>query len=275
MTTTRQSHILLLAVFAVVGATSFAEPPDMISSTHYADGLPVWVSEHSAVSPEGDFRWEIFRESHRAKLLSSIDSAARLRLRKSIDSSAPEPPPRLYSPNEDVECTVFSTGSEPEYLTSMSHSSLYDLTSNAVLIVAGQVSAVMQGFFYGTPRSLLTVSNPKFLRAPDDFPASEVYIAYPHAGMFLDGDAYCAHDVSFPDRPRVGDRILVFIYVIRPGIRPPVLEPFAAGFFLERDSENVTVPVALDQDLFVTSVQRIADIEDRTGEILEEMGVVE
>ncbi len=76
------------------------------------------------------------------------------------------------------------------------------------------------------------------------------------------------NESSFPDRPESGDRLLMFAYEINERTDPLILEPFASGLILERPFSGLEISDDLHDDLLLSSLRRMDEVESQLGEIL-------
>ncbi len=140
---------------------------------------------------------------------------------------------------------------------------------NALLIIAGKITNVRQGFYAGKPTSLLTIEAPQFLKHLDGFSATtEVHISFPHAAISVGGYSFCTHEPSFPSRPESGDEVLMFAYEVQKSAELLILEPFAAGLIVERSSKEIEISDKLRDDLLLSSLHRINEVKSHLSEIL-------
>ena len=262
------SLVILLGLLVGAAAPAFAEIPNLLRPRSSPDAPPVWVSERSAVTQEGYFRWELFSEISKGILTSYLENQERERGRSTSPGNSPAQS-LLQSPNRRVDCQAFFSRPEPHYLESKRHDSLKELAENSLLIVTGRVSEITQGFYAGFPTSLITIEDPKFLKRPVEFTATTVaYVSFPHAAISAGGHSFCTHESSFPDRPESGDRLLMFAYEINERTDPLILEPFASGLILERPFSGLEISDDLHDDLLLSSLRRMDEVESQLGEIL-------
>ncbi|HEY0160710.1 MAG TPA: hypothetical protein VGF28_25720 [Thermoanaerobaculia bacterium] len=171
------------AVFVLAFAAGAAEIPDVIADE---DG-PLWVAADVAVTPEGQLRTGAF-----GRFGESVERDARVAAERERASSSSDECQTYFG---NAVCTHF----EPT-------STIDDLTSRAGEIVAGVIVAVRQGFWGGSPGSLLLL-DATYLKGSKP---RETYLFYPYARIVTADAALCAKPLGPFVPPRPGDRLLIF-----------------------------------------------------------------
>lgn len=172
-----------LAVFLLAMAAGAGEIPDVISDE---DG-PLWVAADVAVTPDGQLRGDAF-----GRFEESVEWKARAAAERKRGSSIAEECQTYFG---DAVCTHF----EPT-------TTIDDLTSRAGAIVAGETVAVRQGFWGGSPGSLLLI-DATYLEGSKP---RETYLFYPYARIVTADATLCANPLGPFVPPQPGDRLLIF-----------------------------------------------------------------
>jgi hypothetical protein len=165
-----------------------AEIPAIVRHAGVAVPYPLWVSEEAAIDERGGLRLELFQEG----------DAASLR--------------RVMERNAGGECKAFLT--QPALEHHNPAGTLDDVVRYSRVIVSGTVKATAQGFYHGTPGTLLALANTETLKMT--VPAARdgrFYVFIPEAKIATRSGAICSTmRAALPSVPKPGDSILVFVY---------------------------------------------------------------
>ena len=178
------------------GDSKSALPDELGGQTSTA--LPAWVSADRALDANGN------------PLPAKVGehSVTMLRQMKAMRERA--------TPMEAARtdgCTSYMTLPTPEHYRR--NATLRDLTTEANDVIVGRVVARSEGFFRGSPASLLRVAVTKSHRTSDElrFRTQDVYLVYPHANIRIGGSLHCTRAPGMSFEPAAGDRVLIFKYL--------------------------------------------------------------
>lgn len=217
---------LIVAVALIPGAVFCSsalaeEVPDRIDGKERKGGPPLWVSLEEA-APAGQIRWEL------------LPTAQQRQLRQTL-SSAP--------PNEKgkTSCAVESA-TVGDYFSG--NPSFGELIHNSKVIYSGRILGLKQGFYRGSPSTLLEVAVTHAYKAPDELlSADRIYVAYPYAKINLEGKLICQRPQRGYAEPAAGGRILVFSFRNPAATADlPIVEPMDEELFFETAAGESSVP---------------------------------
>ena len=186
---------LLLAAAAIVAGEP-ARIPDIIE--HERAGLsPVWVSAETAVDKSGDLRSDVIA-SHRVN-----------EFRKRLEKAAVTPGTRIGSEAADG-CDTTTSYLSPLYLPTGSPD---DLVKNSRYILSGSVTALREGFYFGSPGTLLAIRPTQWLKHETEAVVERsVYVFFSRAKIKTSQGTICSTPVPTVPMPTIGDDILIFAY---------------------------------------------------------------
>jgi hypothetical protein len=173
---------------------------------------PLWVSVEAATRPDGTLDWGVLGEEA-SKHFQTFAISPRIPysvLEQSPGTREMSVVAERTTPDGTTEVWYHYGWSSRDMPMGQRWKSLQDLAEKAQAIYTGEVVGVSEGFFEGSPASLLTVKVEEVLRAADGHTsAREVYLYYP-AARFSVGDLnFWKSNPAFPPRPRVGDMMLL------------------------------------------------------------------
>jgi len=216
-----------LALLAGIALPSSALPrgiPGRFDAAKSAGGPPLWVSVEEA-APSGKIRWDLFSNVQQQELRTKLST----------------PPPSKKAGEQQPTCAVEST-TVGDYFSG--NPSLGELVKNSAVIYSGKILSMQQGFYKGSPSTLLEVSVTQTYKAPDKFRAVDrIYVTYPAAKVNLEGKLICQRPERGYSDPALGGRILVFSFR-DPTLTTdlPVVEPMDQELFFETASGESSVP---------------------------------
>lgn len=256
------TRLLLLA--SIVTLAAVAAPLTAREEIHRRaepEGGSLWVPKQDLVGAGGRLHLTALTDRGREEALEYLRQVERLK------SSASDP----GSTKEDTpapECMLQAARSEPLW-DYAADESFEDLVRNARVIAGGRVARIEEGLFAGVPRSLLILDEPIVLKGAPGFVLSQPKVLYPSATFVIDGVAFCASDPLFPDRPEIGDRILVYQQLPARDLEGNLLEPMHDDFFLERQEAGLVVPPWLATDSPVVDLHDFEAVLQRTRDVLQ------
>lgn len=243
----------LVALFTclIVGGIA-AEPPAELPSKFDPQGPPLWVSAERARGSNQELDRKLFRERD-LSMLMSVPPDPSDHLVQGVPGRVPE-----------IACSIFFTG--PDDTGHKPHETLEDLVRESVVVVAGEVAEVSQGFFDGVPASLLTLQEPEILKASEEYSLGTVYVRYPFAAFRVGDRSFCTSDPRYPHQPVPGDRLVVFGYFPPRNLERNVLEPFEFGLVIEPAQGPLKLPIPLEAKR--GEVEGVSGIKKLVGQAL-------
>lgn len=215
--------------------------PQFLERRIAGSGEPLWVSAEAATGPDGILDWETLGEEAYQNF-------------QNLATSPPVPYSILEGFPGSREMALVAEKRNPDgTITIWYHygwssldmpmgerwQSLEQLATSAHVIYLGTVVGLAEGFFQGGVASLLTIRLDEVLCARSGHqPASEVYLYYPAAQFSIGELNFWKSNPVYPERPEVGDRILVA------DDRPPAdagsvtVLPHPDGIFIEPKAES-------------------------------------
>ena len=190
--------VVLIALSAGIYAESARLGiPDVIENER-ADAVPVWVSAEVAIAAEGTLRTDVI-ESAKAEELKR-----RLELRK-------EPRTGIEGvAAEAEECDTITSYSPAQYSSAGSAS---DLVQNSRYIFSASVANLRQGFYFGTPGTLIALDPEEWLkRETENVDERPLYVFFPQATIKTPRGTICARPWPRVPMPAIGDEVLIFAY---------------------------------------------------------------
>jgi hypothetical protein len=170
--------------------------PDIIENER-AGLAPVWVSAEAALDAAGDLRSDIIA-SHKA-----------IELRRRLERNAATKGTRIESEAADG-CDTTTSYVSPHF---SSTASADDLVKNSRYIFSGSVTDLRQGFYFGSPGTLLAVRPKQWLKHETEAVIERpIYIFFSQAKIKTPHGTICSTPVPRVPRPSVGDEILIFAY---------------------------------------------------------------
>jgi hypothetical protein len=170
----------------------------------------IWVSADAAVDANGQLDESRLGASSVAFLRGEQPAVADIRSQSSGDSTGA------------VSCpaALFDFAVVEHY---RANSTLHDLVAEASDIIDGRITEIQEGFFKGTPGSLLRVTTETVYRESGTIrkEGGDVFLAYPYATLKIGGAMYCTRGAA---APAIGDRVLIFSYVPGRGEMADIIE---------------------------------------------------
>lgn len=225
---------LSFVVFAwmadVHAGAALSRIPDVIENER-AGAVPVWVSAERAVEAEGNLRSDVIEPARVAELRRRLMEREKKPQGSKIDAEAEDP------------CDT-TTSYIPEQFSATASTS--DLVGNSQYIFSASVAAVGQGFYFGTPGSLLALDVKQRLKYEKrDALEQPVYIFFPQATIETAQGTICARPWPRMSMPAVGDQILIFAYSRPFGLNAGVFELRPDKQLLFEGRDGAYVPEAL------------------------------
>lgn len=154
-----------------------------------------------------------------------------------------------FSPIPLEECQVFVGPATTHWPNPKPHESFADLMTHAGAIFSGEIVGISQGFYFGSPASLLKVEVGKQLRSSTELTTPRhYYIVYPVAAFQIRGEPFCASSAIHTYRPEVGNRILVFDYYAPVDVDGVLISPVREALFFEDRGGSLVTPTRLRRD---------------------------
>lgn len=192
------TRLLFVVSLVLLAGVLPAVADDPIPSVLNDEDGPLWVAADEAVDLNAKLKVE--------KLGRFGLSVAELARKKLPDDKKKAPSAALQGTALEG-CEIFRTLIVDHFQPT---ASLADLTTHAETIISGRVVAMRQGFFGGTPGSLLRLSKTDTFKGES---ADETYLFYPIARVQTDAGLICAKPLGNFIPPAIGDRLLAFSMV--------------------------------------------------------------
>ena len=222
---------------------------------------PVWVSAEAATTAAGEIDWEILGERAHQMYQGVLQSTPFLLSKPPGDSSPPE-----YDPDSSgltPECVQYGAAFY-DSLERGPDDTFQGVLKNAPAIVRGRITDLTPGFYKGDPATLLTVEVEKFLRRSRQFSRQRViYVVYPYARFGIGDVNFCKQDSSFPYRPALEDRIMLFPYGSPGDASQQLVRPDSRELIFESTGGRLVLPKAFASNPESTRPLSLGGIEEK------------
>lgn len=175
-------------------------------------GEPLWVSAEAATGPDGQIDWSLLGEKAR----QAFDR---------FSQSPPIPYSVLERSPGTREMSTVAQEVKPSGETTLWYhygfnsvdtpmgerwGTLEELALKATVIYEGKVIGLSEGFFDGSPATLLTIRIESSLRSQGGHKAEgEVYLYYPEAKFSIGELNFWKSNPLYPPRPSLGDSLII------------------------------------------------------------------
>ena len=234
--------------------------PDFFFSSVKDRESPIWVSAGQARTPDGHINWKLFSAAEQDSLRRTLISMERVRAQeqpKSLSLSQTSGNEQVRDENCALYQETFYHASEGPVAPGF-----IGLVKSARRILSGSVSGVSQGFFMGSPASILRLDVSQTWKADAGFPPGDIYAVYPFARFAIGGDAFCAGSPGSVVPPRVGQRVLAFITSAPLGQKSTLTYIEPKMLIIEGPGGKVFLPRALRQDPELAPAQTFDEVEE-------------
>lgn len=200
------------------------------------NALPAWVAVDRALDANGEL------------LASKVGeyNIAKLRRWKALQDrgAGAEPMEALRAGS----CAGFRTLPTPEHYRR--NGTIRDLTSEATDVIVGRLVGREEGFFRGSPASLLRIAVTATPRASDELygRSQDVYLVYPYASLNIAGAFHCTRVPGLAYEPAAGDRVIVFKYLPSASPDAVAIEADARREVIFEQANTVVIPPLLASD---------------------------
>jgi hypothetical protein len=186
--------ILLLLCVSFAATCAQAAAPDL-RTRPAADGssVPIFIAASDVTTEDGRFDTTV-AEPWRTMIEQYGHAGA-------SEASADEDPcsAGMWS-EEDMERAAGSSGPAP--------------SRSAKAVFRGTISAVIPGFFYGSPGSLLELTGISFLKGGSELPNmhQRAWVRHPYARFSIGSLRFCSSAARDAYVPKAGDGVLVYVF---------------------------------------------------------------
>ena len=223
--------------FAVLGGEEGGSRTPPTLAAKISGSPPLWVSRAAATTPDGSVDWNLLGEEAR-KVFENLQA------QPTVSYAAAQQAPEMaavidLSRPDGSNVRWYRYGPSSKEISGSRWRSVAEVARSARAIYLGTVTAVAEGFLDGEVGSLLTVQVDRVVRGSDDFSVTdEVFVYYPYARFSIGELNFWKETPGYPERPAVGDQILVSADRYPPDAAGRVVLPHQDGLFVEQPEES-------------------------------------
>lgn len=235
---------LLLVPAALAQDSAESELPPSFESRRPVDHYPVWVSQDE-LSPPGTPRdavdWSLVGEPAKKAIEFYFEADDRMRA--------------MQDPSPCLLIQHYEDHFEP-------NNNLVELTASSLAIYRGKVAGRAVGFYLGHAGTLLRVEVQRELKGDGELAsAREVYVHYPYGEFEVGGRKFCLSDRRYPQPPRDGDAVLLFVLREPLDARRRLIVPEPTEIVFESGKGELSYTQELSTDLDFLISKSLDDLE--------------
>lgn len=215
---------------------------------------PLWVAADLARTPENEIDLALFAPSERESLRRQLAAQERLRaVERPKDLSPLQKAGR--EPVSDANCvtyekTFFHLSGERKA------PGLEGLVESARGIYSATISDVSQGFFLGSPASVLRLDLTETWKTDGTVPpGGELFAVYPFARFAIGKGVFCSGMPESAVQPEAGQRVIVFVTSDPLDKERSLVWTDPEALIVEKAEGGVSMPRALKEDPELFPVQ--------------------
>ena len=226
--------VIVRYALALLSVPLFAAPPPSVILSRYDAHPPVFISASAMVAADGTMA-AVVPEDWRQRMqhLAEVFSQNRDRV-SALGLSSAAPCQGGMLSDESSELWVDT-------------STRHDAVVNAHAIVAGTIRTVTPGFFQSGPGSLIELDDLDRIKADTFYNrlGDTLYLRLPYAQFVIDGVEYCQESGPGKYAPKVGDRILVFAYLVPGDMSGTLVYARSSELIVQPSQGAIHIPKAL------------------------------
>ena len=260
-------YALLLAL-PVLGAaaslTSGHSTRDSIPEVFYSSvadrRAPIWISADQARTSENQIEWRLFAPEERESLRHKVAAQENVKATERIKNlSALQVAGR--EPVGDENCITYEQAFH--HLSGpVEGLGLEGLLRSAKGIYSASIGGFSQGFFLGSPASVLELRVNEVLKPADGMaPVHELFAVYPFARFAIGQGVFCSGVPGQIPQPKIGQQVIVFVTSERLDRQQSLVWVDPEYLIAEGEDGAVSLPRALKDDQEFFPVQSFQQAE--------------
>lgn len=236
------------------------EIPDAFFSAVEERESPLWVSADLARTPQDEIDWKLFPSNESASLRRQLATQERLKAEEGARSLTALQVSG-QQPVEDDNCVIYEKTFH-HLSGELKTPGFQGLLASARGIYSASIRDISQGFFLGSPASVLKLEIDEVWKTDDGMPpAKELFAVYPYARFAVGDGVFCSGVPGSLLQPKTGQRLIVFV-TSDPLDRQQTLVWVDPDYLIgERDDGGILLPHSLKNDRELFPVKSFVEVE--------------